>query len=195
MKTHQPCTRLFHRALTFAGTLGAAALLVSCGGGGGGKSRFAGVWSGGVSLVEDDCHLVPDFQTFLSFVHLVNQDGDHIVLDNGALTFSGSVTGEQGFSVDTTRASAALSGHGACSETVTWRYEQVERGNAPFVVRSSAIACGDGTKCAFSYSGSGYRNDNGGGPIVIDNNIAGTSSAGSEPASSGAADGVPESGV
>ena len=178
------------RRLTTLTAIIATSLATSCGGGGGGTSQFAGVWNGGVSLVEDECHLVSDSQTFLSFVHLINQDGDSIVLDNGALTFSGTVTGDKSFSVDVSRASTLLSGHGSCSETITWRYEQIKRNNAPFVVRSSEISCTDGTKCAFSYSGSGYRNDNGGGPIAIDDGVGGPVTTATQPAG-----GVPEAGV
>ncbi len=156
--------RRVYRLSLWVGLL--ATVSTGCGGGGGGGSSFAGTWTGSVSLVEPGCGLDNQDQPFISFSHLINQNADTVVLDNGAMTFTGAVTGAQSFSVSATRPSRIIPGDGGCTETITWRYENVKRDEAPFVVRSSEISCGDGTKCSFAFSGSGFRN--GGGPITID---------------------------
>ncbi len=154
-------------------TIVIAAIMCGCGGGGGSNAKFAGVWDGSVSLVDDGCGVVTQDQSFLSFSHLVNQDGDSIVLDNGAMEFSGSVTGDNSFSVAASRQSRI---NPECNETITWRYEQVQRDQALFVVRTSQIVCPDGNTCTFTFSGQGFRN--GGGPITIDTGVGGVPSQG-----------------
>ena len=149
--------------------LAALICIAGCGGSGGGDSaEFAGVWNGGASLVEDSCGVITEFQQFISFTHLVNQDGERVVLDNGAISFGGRVTGDSSFSADTSRSTTVLSGVSGCTETITWRYEQVKRNEAPFVVRDSAISCDGGVSCKFTFTGSAYRAGGGGGPISID---------------------------
>ncbi|MFN8389747.1 MAG: hypothetical protein U0136_05605 [Bdellovibrionota bacterium] len=183
-----------------------ATMLAACGGGGGGgNDKFAGVWSGGASLVDDTCGAISDTYAFISFNHLVNQDGDSVLLDNGLVTFSGSVTGDDSFSVAADRPYRALFEGATCTEHVTWRYDSIKRDTANFVVRNSTVTCHQGSTvqtCEFAFTGTAYRGN--GHPIPVDIGIggpvandAGAGSTGStEPADSvtgSDGSGVPES--
>jgi hypothetical protein len=147
-------------------------LVVGCGGGGGGggdTAFFGGVWNGVLSVVEDPCALVAEDYVF--FNHLVNQDGSQIVIDNGVVTFSGSVQSDTSFSASAERAFRALTPGSACTEKITWRYEAIDEqaGIAQFVARVSEVTCSDGTSCRFGFSGSAVRmTTNPGGPIVYE---------------------------
>lgn len=159
-----------------------ALLLTACGGGGGGDDdgvgEFNGVWNGNASLVEDNCSTFPS-EYSIFFTHLVNQDGATIVLDNGASVFQGTA-GEQSFNASLKRAGAEpFPGAGTCEETITWRYDAVERDTANFVVRTSMLRCTAGTtvtECSRTFSGSAYRSPTGNGvfpnpPIPIEPGI------------------------
>lgn len=151
----------------------------SCGGGGGGGSgaEFAGVWYGNANLVDDTCGIISDTQQFITFNHLVNQDGEKIVVDNGLLSLLGAVTGEKSFTVTVERARAPLASGQTCTEKITWRYESVSKARAEFVVRNSEIDCLKGTtetSCTFAFSGTAYRQgEYFGGPIPIEPGIGG----------------------
>ena len=109
-------------------------ILAACGGGGGGtSSNIPGVWLGSVALIEDSCGNVPLNEQYLSFVHLVNQSGTAVTIDNGAQSFAGTTTAEDAFLVSGTRPSKAA----GCSETISWRYEKITETQAPFVVRNT----------------------------------------------------------
>ena len=147
-------------------------LLVSCGGGGGsGFPFFGGVWRGGLQLVEDGCGGAPQFAFFN---HLVNQDEFQVVLDNGFLTFGGTVTSDTSFSVETERSSSRTFPGAACIETITWRYEAFDESNdvANFVVRRTEVSCdqvGLPERCAFGFSGTAVRSTQDIlGPIPVD---------------------------
>ena len=138
--------------------------LLSCGGDGGGEEPpfFAGVWSGYLNLVENNCGL--ELEPYLGFVHLVNQVGTRVVIDNGAYAFAGTVSGPASFSAMMERASAAFGPNESCTENITWRYEAVSEKNntADFVVRISEMTClsehhVDEARCRFVFSGTGYR--------------------------------------
>lgn len=169
--------------------------LLGCGGGGGGDdSDFAGVWTGTVSLVEDGCGVVDPAAAYVFFTHLVSQDQEDIVLDNGLVTFSGSVRGENGFEVSTERAASPLAAGQTCTETIVWRYAEVDGDSAPFVVRRSTLTCTGGDTpqtCQYAFSGSAYRSNNHGGgfpPVVFQtegDGGPGDASASSDPATSG----------
>lgn len=137
------------------------ASLLGCGGGGGGDGQadFAGVWNGSATFVEDTCPGAEE-EFSIYFAHLINQDGTDIVLDNGASVFQGTAS-ESGFSVALKRAAREpVPFFGTCEETITWRYEQIERDIANFVVRTSTITCVDGAtsqSCSRTFTGSAYR--------------------------------------
>lgn len=150
------------------------ALVAGCGGSGGdGRGKFSGVWSGGGSLVENSCPGV-SYDYGIYYTHLVNQDGDKIVLDNGASTFEG-VAGERSFSASQRRSFAGtLNGIGNCIEDIQWRYEEIDRDAASFVVRRSTLSCSSGAQsatCSTVFSGSGYRQGGVNLPIAIEDGI------------------------
>ena len=110
-------------------------------------------------MVEDGCGGVPQFAFFN---HLVNQDEFQVVLDNGFLTFSGTVTSDTSFSVETERNPSRVFPGSNCSETITWRYEAIDEssGRANFVVRRSEVSCNEPglpERCAFGFSGTALR--------------------------------------
>lgn len=153
---------------------GSTLILVSCGGGGGGNDTafFAGVWSGYLNLVEDQCGIVTE--SYLSFTHLVNQVDSEVVVDNGITTFSGTVRTNNSFEAQAERPFRPLTPGASCSETITWLYQSLneDSNTADFVVRHSLISCTtpEGTtQCQFAFSGSGTRinsDQNGPRPIV-----------------------------
>lgn len=161
--------------------------LVACGGGGGGsEEKFAGVWSGTVSLVDDTCGVIDLNNQFVSFTHLVNESETDVVLDNGLTTFAGTRQSDNSFRVSTLRDRAPLSGTDNCVEEIVWRYEEVNRQSAQFVVRGSTVTCTTGdivTECQFAFSGSAFKTSGGGGgPIVFaDDNAASSPEGGSVP--------------
>ena len=145
--------------------------LVACGGGGrNSEEKISGVWSGTVSLVDDTCGIVGPLNQFVSFTHLVNESGTEVVLDNGLTTFTGTRQSDNSFRVSTERGRAPLVDGQTCVEEIVWRYEEIDRQSAPFVVRSSTVTCTEGdaiTECQFAFSGSAFKNSGGGGPIVF----------------------------
>ncbi len=144
--------------------------LVICACGEDGSSDFAGVWFGNATLVEDGCGVVDPQRPFITFQHLVNQDGDTVVLDNGALSFSGSKESSDSFKVTAERARSPLQAGQSCTETITWRYEAIDQDQAEFVVRSSSVVCSkDGvtSSCEFSFTGSAFQ-EGFSGPIPIE---------------------------
>lgn len=140
-------------------------ILAACGGGGGGtSSNIPGVWLGSVALIEDSCGNVPLNEQYLSFVHLVNQSGTAVTIDNGAQSFAGTTTAEDAFLVSGTRPSKAA----GCSETISWRYEKITETQAPFVVRKSKLDCAGGNTCTNTWTGSAsHPIDFGSNPIPL----------------------------
>ena len=150
------------------------ALAGGCGGSGGnGKGKFSGVWSGGGSLVETSCPGVA-YEYGIYYTHLVNQEGDKILLDNGASTFEGAA-GERSFTASQRRSFAGtLNGVGNCIEDIQWRYEEIDRDAASFVVRRSTVSCSSGAQsasCNTTFSGSAYRQGGVNIPIAIEEGI------------------------
>lgn len=155
--------------------LGIISGLSACGGSGGdGVSNFAGVWTGSTTLVEDSCGLINPEINYMSFNHLINQDVDKILIDNGAVVFSGELIDDSSFSASLNRSINPVQNHQNCKETVVWRYEQLSRDQAQFVVRKSDIACSDNFKCSFTFTGNAYRYSiNPDAPIPVDPGIGG----------------------
>lgn len=156
------------------GILMIGALVAGCGGSGGeGRGKYSGVWSGGGNLVETTCPGVV-YEFGIYYTHLVNQEGEKIVLDNGASTFEG-VAGERSFTASQRRSYAGtLNGVGNCIEEIQWRYEEIDRDAADFVVRRSTVSCASGTQsasCSTTFSGSGYRQGGVNLPIAIEDGI------------------------
>ena len=137
--------------------------ILGCGGGGGGDDTtdFTGVWSGNASLVDDTCGVITPDQQFIFFTHLVNQNQNQVALDNGFLSFSGTVQNEKAFLVETEKARAAVPGTTDCTEKVSFRYDAVTNNEAQFVVRSSTVNCtadsGEAFECKFAFTGSAFR--------------------------------------
>ncbi len=159
--------------------IGVAALysLSACGGSSSDDSgvlSVAGVWQGSTTLIEDTCGAVDPNIPYLSFNHLINQDIDKILLDNGASVFSGKLVDDM-FEADISRATTLVKNHGSCTEVVTWRYDSIRKEAVDFVVRKSDITCQDKFACSFTFNGSGYRvnTDPNNGPIPVDIGIGG----------------------
>lgn len=146
-----------------------------CGGSGGGDERgkFSGVWSGGANVVESSCP-VSGLEYGIYYTHLVNQDGDKIVLDNGATTFEGTA-GDRSFHASQRRGYVGtLNGVGNCVEDIQWRYEEIDRDVAQFVVRRSTVSCSSGSDsatCTMTFSGTGYRQGGVNLPLPIEPGI------------------------
>ena len=133
-----------------------------CGGGGGGDtSVIPGVWIGSLSLIDNSCPDLAPEDKFLSFSHLINQDGQDVVVDNGIQTFIGKTTAENSFEAELNR---NVSTRPACRETLSWRYEKMTETQAPFVIRRRRVDCGTsfGT-CSSSWSGTAFNSEKSGG--------------------------------
>lgn len=148
-----------------------------CGGGGGGFLDVAGVWWGNATTLEDTC---PYFtESYIYFKHLVNQDDTAVVVDNGAMAFTGTPEERGAIVASATRPSARqLNGITNCQEEITWRYEAIEEDYSDFVVRRSVVTCTDGNlvaQCQVVHTGFAHRSRSPGGPAPypIDTEVQG----------------------
>lgn len=155
-------------------------LLASCGGGGDAANvpRYAGSWSGSVSLAFNDCpRQIPDEFLNLYLLHNVDQaevSGSNdesaleIVVDDGGDTYVGlgqvkaDGTGNR-FSVTGTphELPGFLSGF-RCVEIIDFSYQSIDfsSSTAGYVERHSSITCTRGEetqRCDVNYTGSSYR--------------------------------------
>lgn len=149
----------------FSTSLLLAALCAACGGSSDEDEAFgdfAGVWFGTANITETTCPIT-GYEYGIYFTHLVSQVGTKVVIDNGASAFDGTA-GPDSFNGTQQRGYAGeLLGVANCIETITWRYEAVEKDVSQFVVRNSSISCSSGSKqasCATTFTGSANRNGN-----------------------------------
>lgn len=160
--------------------------LTACGGGGGDKlPKYAGAWSGYVSLVSNTCpRQIPEEFLSISFLHNVDQGVSEdsfgnktldIVLNDGTDTYVGVGEFKNPTSVDDSFSAEGtphelpgfLSGY-RCIEVIDFSYESIEYadGNinyydyAGYVQRHSTITCTKGTEvrtCDVTYTGSASK--------------------------------------
>ncbi len=139
-------------------------IISACGGGGGsddgsGGANFAGIWSGVLFLVQNDCPFDPDDD--IIFRHTVNQDGTRVVVNtNPDNVFQGTTDGVDGFTVfaqvlPVTEVSRGIT----CTLNAGLTYVNVQKSEAD-VAAVTVLDCVSGAQrfqCTTEYVGVGSR--------------------------------------
>ena len=136
---------------------------IGCGGGSSDSSDsityMGGVWRGAFRLTRNECGL--DLIQTYNFTHSVYQTDKSIeLIDEENVRFTGSVVGDDGFSVDHPGPSSYQTPDGrTCDFTYRYRYDSVNddgdrTAQARFIYSG---VCTNGTTCETEYAGDAMR--------------------------------------
>lgn len=127
--------------------------VVGCGGGSGEAPRVSGEYRGTLRVVSDSCSdsVLPGDDTIGVF-HIVNQDGEKIVLDDAdGFAFTGALKGN-GFIVTAERIDVVIEGEKNCTAVAQIEYTDITASGAKATTLGT-VSCSGSAYCATSWSG------------------------------------------
>lgn len=130
-------------------------LLCSCGGGssdGSSPRNVSGTWQGALTKVTDTCTSAATQQ---NISHVVTQNQGAVVLtDSGDTTYIGNVVGEDGFSVDGSKAAGQN-----CSDAIQIEYNDINEDDdsTTSINLTTVRSCAGQADCRIEFTGTGTR--------------------------------------
>lgn len=99
--------------------------LAACGDDDGDDAFVSGTWRGTATLVQNTCeNVTPD--PSLTFAHVVNQNEESVIMQEGSVQYVGNVVGDNGFSVDAAGIQTVGSGGEGCGFSQRVEYDGID---------------------------------------------------------------------